>query len=277
MPTDEPLRDEEIQWLNTYEKNVHEFFRTRFESSSDRFEAPYPLLKRFTSSVDAVKVKANGRSRFSAVDEAHNELCIASAILENQGPQFNCIKYEPRLSGCPQSIDFLATSSALKVYVDVKTIKPVATDRWEQYMKAQTEEWMPDNVKLMLEKESRGGELWHNRFAARSGILQYSLELEKKIAESNIMENNTLVVLALCGDGFSWRQDELEDFVAYYYTGTHRTDDPFSLAESRAIQDKQIVIRKSISRFACMQRPQGDVLQTRLTWDVQPPRFPNLS
>lgn len=275
MHTNLPMRDEEIEWLNVYADEVQKIFRTRFESASDRFKSPQLLLDRFTSVVDAVH--ANGRSLFRAVDEAHNELCIASAILENQEPQFTCLEYEPPLNGCAKSIDFLATSGDIKVYVDVKTIKPVATDRWEQFEKAQVKEWFPDNVNIMLEKKWLGGELWHDMFAARSRMLEYSLELEQKIAEGNLSGGNTLLVLALCGEGLYWHQDELEDFVSFYYSGTHRGDDPFSKAEARHIQDKHIAIAKTISRFACMHRPQGGILQKRLNWNVQPPRHPHLS
>ena len=102
MLTDRPMRDEEIEWLKVYANEVLTVFRTRFESASDRFKTPQPLLDRFTSAVDAVK--ANGRSLFRAVDEAHNELCIASAILENQEPQFTLLEYEPLLQGCAKEL-----------------------------------------------------------------------------------------------------------------------------------------------------------------------------
>lgn len=275
MPTDKPLRGEEIVWLNAYADEVRKAFSTRFETASGRFKKPQPLFERFTSAVDAVK--ANGRSLFRAVDEAHNELCIASAILENQEPQFTCLDYEPPLHGCAKSIDFLATSGNLKVYVDVKTIKPVAIDRWEQFEKAQAEGWLPCNANIILEKEWLGGELWHNMFAARSRMLEYSLEFEQKITEGNLSGGSTLFVLALCGEGFYWHQDELEDFVSYYYSGSHRGDDPFSKAEAWDIQDKRITITRTISRFGCMRRTKGDILQKRLNWNVQPPHHPHLS
>lgn len=274
MLIDQPLRDDDIQWLDTYAREVQEVFCARFTMAPERFKTPNLLLNRFSSSVEAVK--ANDRTLFRGVDEAHNELCIASALLDNQGPYFNLLEYEPSLGSCARTIDFLATSNDLKVYVDVKTIKPVPTDRWDQYMRAQVENWLPENVAVMLEKEWCGGELWHNMFAARSRMLEYSLELEQKIADGNLMESNAVVVLALCGEGFYWRQGELEDFVAYYYSGTHRADDPFSLVESQHIQDRKIVLAKTISHFACMQRHQGDILQKRLNWSVKPPSYPNL-
>jgi hypothetical protein len=40
------------------------------------------------------------------------------------------------------------------------------------------------------------------------------------------------------------------------------------------IGEKKITLERTISRFACMRRRQGEVFQTRLNWNVQPPRDP---
>ena len=45
-------------------------------------------------------------------------------------------------------------------------------------------------------------------------MLEYSLELEQKIAGAGLATGDTICVLALCGDGFHWHRDQLEDFVA---------------------------------------------------------------
>ena len=74
-------------------------------------------------------------------------------------------------------------------------------------------------------------------------MLEYSLELEQKIAEGGLTTDNTLFTLAFCGDGFYWHQDQLEDFVSFYYSGVHRADDPFSQVEQRHIY----VVRKLFS------------------------------
>lgn len=270
MSADHPLREEEVEWMMAYASEVLATFRARFESASDRFKTPQPLLNRFSSAIESVR--ANSRSLFRAVDEAHNELCIASALLDNANPQFTCLEYEPVLPGCAKSIDFRATTDArLTVYVDVKTIKPQAKDRWEKFEQALAEGWFPSSVSVLLSKDGLGGEFWHDMFAARSRMLEYSLELEQKIAEGRLTEDKSLFVLALCGEGFHWHQDELEDFVSYYYSGTHRVDDPFANAETRYVRDENIVIAKTISRFACMRRHQGDILPKRLNWNVQPP------
>lgn len=272
----EPLRQEDIDWMTAYANEVVTTFRSRFESASDRFNTWHPLLERFSSAIETVK--ANGRSLFRAVDETHNELCIASALLENRAPLFACLEYEPPLPGCAKSIDFRAkTDGGVTVYVDVKTIKPLAKDRWEQFERAQAEGWFPQSVSVVLSKEWLGGELWHNMFAARGRMLEYSLELEQKIAEGNLSGDGSLFVLALCGEGFHWHEDELEDFVSYYYSGTHRGDDAFGNAEARYVEEENLSIARTISRFACMRRPQGDIFPKRLNWNVQPPRYPHFA
>jgi hypothetical protein len=276
MCTDQLLHQDEIGWINAYANEVLTTFQSRFESASDRFKAWQPLLDRFSSAIEAVK--ANGRSHFRAVDEAHNEICIAGALLENRAPLFTCLEYEPVLPGCTKTIDFRATmDKGTMVYVDVKTIKPLAKDRWDQFERAQGEGWFPPNVSVALSKEWLGGELWHNMFAARGRMLEYSLELEQKIEEAKLSRGDSLFVLALCGEGFHWHEDELEDFVSYYYSGTHRGDDAFGNAEDRYVQEKNITFTKTISRFACMRRPQGDIFSKRLNWNVQPPHHPHFA
>ncbi|MBX9682661.1 MAG: hypothetical protein K2X41_02620 [Hyphomicrobium sp.] len=109
---------------------------------------------------------------------------------------------------------------------------------------------MPDNVQLLFSKEWLGGELWHNSFAARSRMLEYTLELEQKTAECMLQADNTFFVLMLCGEGFYWNEDELEDFVAFYFTGAHRSDDAFSKAEAQHMGENSLKLAKTISRFA---------------------------
>ena len=276
MCADQSLRQEDLEWMAAYATEVESTYRARFESASGRFKTWQPLLDRFSSAIEAVK--ANGRSLFRAVDEAHNELCIASALLENHDPLFALLEYEPPLPDCSKSIDFRATTdTGVTVYVDVKTIKPLAKDRWEQFERAQVEGWFPWNVSVTLSKEGLGGELWHNMFASRGRMLEYSLELEQKIAEGKLFGNGLLFVLALCGEGFHWHEDELEDFVSYYYSGTHRGDDAFANAEARYVEEKKLSIAKTISRFACMRRPQGEIFPKRLNWNVQPPHHPHFA
>lgn len=179
------LDDDDITWLNGYAAEVCDAFRAEFRAAEVRFTGWQPLLLRFTEAVDCVL--HSGRRYFSAVDEAHNELCVASAILGNPNPRIARLEYEPPLPGCAKSIDFGATAEdGVIVYVDVKTIKPVAKDRWDQYERAHQEQWLPANVRVALSRDWLGGEIWHSMFTARGRMLEYALELEGKIAEAKL-------------------------------------------------------------------------------------------
>jgi hypothetical protein len=151
-----------------------------------------------------------------------------------------------------------------------KLPKPQTKDRWEQFERAVAEGSLPQKTSVLMHKDWLGGELWHNLFAARGRMLEYALELERKIAEGHLSRDNSLFVLALYREGFTWEEDELEDFISYYHSGTHRSDDLFANAEARYIQNKNIVITKTISRFVCMRSFPGDIFHERLNWNVQP-------
>lgn len=171
--------------------------------------------------------------------------------------------------------DFRATADdGSTVYVDVKTIKPQAKDRWEQFEETRRQGRFTPNVEVVIKKEWLGGEIWHGLFAARGRMLEYTLELEGKIAGANLRAEKTAVILMLCGEGFHWREDDLEDFVSFYYSGTHRADDPFARMENHEVRKSGIAFQRSITRFACMNRRQGDIAYRRLNWNVLPPRYP---
>ena len=218
---------------------------------------------------------ANERTLVSGVNEAHNELCVASQLLANSEPRFTLLEYEPALAGCAKSIDFRATTvDGLTLYIDVKTIRPKPKDRWPQFETARDTAWFPENVHVIFAEAGLGGELWHNMFTARSRMLEHALGLEAKIRDCNLPADKTRFTLCLCGEGFHWHQDLLEDFAAFYWTGSHRDDDPFSKAETKHDFDKGITLDRTITRFACMRRPQFELRQQRLSWNVRSPAPP---
>jgi hypothetical protein len=108
----------------------------------------------------------------------------------------------------------------------------------------------------------------------RGRMLEYSLELEQKIGEARLAEENVTTILALCSDGFRWRQDQLEDFVAFYSTGVYRADDPFSEMERKYMSANGISLARTISRFGYFERKQGEVRPRRMNWYVRPPGYP---
>jgi hypothetical protein len=269
-----PLTAEDIAWLTDYAAEVRSTYGQEFAAAADRFKDGPILLERFGAAIDSVL--KNGRKHFRAVDEAHNELCVASSLLSNTELKFIRLEYEPSLPGCAKTIDFRATAeNGQVVYVDVKTIKPQDIDRWAQFERAKKERWFPDNVIIGISEEWLGGEIWHAWFAARGRMLEYSLEMEQKIALAHLRAANVFFILALCGDGFRWHRDQLEDFVAFYSTGAYRGDDSLSQVERKYMADDNISLARTISRFGYLQRRQGDIRPNRMNWNVQPPREPH--
>jgi len=267
------LTADDVAWVEGYAADVQKTFGAQFAAAADRFKDGKLLPERFRAAIDAVL--KNGRGHFRAVDEAHNELCVAGALLANTKLKFIQLEYEPPLPGCSKTIDFRATANDGQiVYVDVKTIKPEDTDRWEQFERANAEGWFPENVIVGLSQQWLGGEIWHAWFAARGRMLEYAVELEEKIAAAGLAADSVIRVLALCGDGFRWHQDQLEDFVAFYSTGIYRGDDSFAQVERKYMEDKKISLQRNISRFAYFQRRQGEVHPSRTNWNVRPPRDP---
>jgi len=262
----------DIEWLENYRAEVLKSFGTIFAEAADRFPDGERLWPRFNEAVDYV-LKG---SSFRAVDEAHNELCIARALLLNTKPRFSSLAYEPPLPGCAKSIDFRAVSAeGWMAFVDVKTIKPEPKDRWEQFEKALRDEWFPQNVILAISKEWMGGEMWHQMFAARARMLEYTLELEGKIRDCGLAgRDNTLFILAFCGAGFHWHESQLEDFVQFYRNSRHRSDDPFAKVETHFIQEQNTTLERTVTRFACMRRRQGEMFPASLNWNVQGPIDP---
>jgi hypothetical protein len=52
------------------------------------------------------EVIAKGRSHFSTVDEAHNEICVADAIVSDPSTTEAILLYEPPLPNTDKTIDF---------------------------------------------------------------------------------------------------------------------------------------------------------------------------
>ena len=180
-----PLADDQIAWLEEYRAEVVKAFTAIFADTKDRFSDGERLLRRFNDAVDSV-LKG---SSFRAVNEAHNELCIAKALVDNTKLRFSALAYEPPLPGCARTIDFRAVApDGSTLYVDVKTLRPEDGDRWEQFEEAVREDWVPENVNVVLSREWMGGEIWHWMFAARLRMLENTLELESKIRESGLKE-----------------------------------------------------------------------------------------
>lgn len=262
----------DASWLQEYCDAIHLHYNGLFSRSSTSFPESSALLQRFADARDAVI--SEGWKTWAGLDAAHNELCVAGAILEAPNYPVEELAYEPPPSEGAKTIDFRAEGHDGRVwFVDVKTIAPDFIDRWEQFEAAKTHEWLADRTELVLLRDWLGGELWHSKTAARGRMLEYTLELEGKLGGYPGFEAET-TVLMLCGNGFHWHEDELEDFVAFYVEGHHRPDDSLAAMERHFIKAKKLNLPRRVVRFGYCQRQSCQVSPSRLNWWVKPPRLP---
>lgn len=239
----------------------------RFETplrSDTRFPDAGRLLKRFRAVAREI---AGGARPARALHEVHNELCVATSLLAQD---ISALAYEPVCAGASRTIDFRATTkSAQTVFVDVKTIHPKDSDRWDQFERGQREGWIP--TWMELSRDWLGGEMWHSMFAARSRMLEYAIELESKISAAQLGSDGVFTIMMFCGNGFDWRPSELEDFVAFYFSGHHRFDDPFAAMERHAMAQRNLALNRTITRFGYLERSGVGIEPAVCSWDVQPP------
>ena len=242
-------------------------------SNKERFPDNDKIINHYHDAVAGVC--AHGDQRLRAFHEVHNELCTATAILEGTNePKVTYLQYEPTITNCNKRFDFHVTMSDGTVkYIEVKTIHPTTQDDWEKYQCALKKQRFPKDTHLILDNEWLGGELYHNAYASRTKMMDYALDLEKKIEAclSDIFEK--MVFLVLFTNGFHWHLDELEDFVFFYFNGFHFPGDHFSSMEKFVVKEKNIVFNKTIDCFSFIKRPKTELKPNRVIWNVIPPKI----
>ncbi len=241
--------------------------------ASDRFPSGSDLINRFGAA--AVQLVRAGLDRLNHFQEVHNELCVAVALVENTDPVCSLIEYEPRFPDCQKRFDFRAEfgSGPARLF-EVKTIHPIAQDDWGRYESAVQTARFPDNAQLVLEREWLGGELYHNAYASRAKLLDYTLETESKTQECLGPEPNSITHLMLCTNGFDWHVDMLEDFVYFYRHGRHFNGDHFRLMEEHYIVENNIQLLRNIHYFGYLRRPTTEARPAGGTWSVPPVQWP---
>jgi hypothetical protein len=250
-----------------------EHFSALLKQDRSRIMGLNRCLARYSQSVDTLKDSRDIRA-LAAVEECQNELCVAEELVQDQDHQFSLIEYEPDLQKSDQRIDFRATNNPIVWFVEVKTIHPEFKDRGDQYDEIVKSGRVSDNVTIGFERDWLGGELWHNKFSARSKMAEHALEFEDRIAAAELQAPDHRFVLALFTDGFCWHEDELEDFVAFYQTGHHRLDDGLGKMERHALEEKGRGFMRTISQFAYFERRPFSVSPNRKNWNVRPPQYP---
>ena len=151
-----PFTEENRIWAESYYSALSQELGPRLFEHCAVFPDGGRLLDRLQSARDAVC--SIGWSEWHALDEIHNEICVALAVLALTKQELESLQSEPPLPCTTSTIDFLATTrDGQRYYVDVKTISPKSQDRWEQYAKAQQKGWLPSQNIVHLQKEWLGG------------------------------------------------------------------------------------------------------------------------
>lgn len=231
------------------------------DDPSARANRKRSILAKFHRSLTDVRLVGADRlvkrletaNSWRGVGELHNEICVAASLLDKAG--ITSLEYEPSLRGSLQTIDFrLTTESEETHWIDVKTIDPAPRDRWDQFQSAkQAGRFGPVNV--IHKKEWLGGELFHGNFAARSRILEYTLEFEWKIETANLTQiPRTGGCLVFCGNGFHWHLTDLKAWLEFYFKGTHAPYDSFATMEQHYIATKRIDLDRTVPSFGYLER-----------------------
>ena len=240
--------------------------------SDGRFTNAQTLITRFRDAAE--RLLDGGLDHLNEFNEVLNEIGVAHQILATEpAPRAAALDYEPSMSSCDQRIDFRVAldDGGTVLYVEVKTIHPDFKGRWEQYRWVLENDLLPSNVHYHLDEDWLGGEFWHFRVASRSKMLQYTRDFEDRIRNCLGAEPGAATVLALCGDGNRWHEDELQDFVAFYRSGVHRPDDAMALMEKHHIQQNNIGLDRSIQHFTFVERSNQKTSPRRVVWSVTPP------
>ncbi len=246
--------DDDREAVCRFVKQVEDDLCTKLLAENSRFPSGATLVNRFRDI--ARRWEASGLSQLT---EGVNELCVAKHILAERPSFCSHLEYEPPAGGTDETIDFgIKSESGEQRYLDVKTIHPKSKDAWEQFERVNKGGLFPRNFHYHLEKDGMGGELWHNDFASRSKMLEYTVELESK-ASAYLQDSDAKIWMVFCGSGWHWGYEDLQDFAFYYFTGRHARDDAFSKMEQWDIAHRGLELKRIISGFGMLRRPQTHV------------------
>jgi hypothetical protein len=263
---------EQKEYFETHVAQVKDELISIIIKEKTRFPSYEKLLNRFNEA--ASLLKSNGLRNLDHFFEIHNEVCLAISILEdNSEPKCIQLDYELPFSNSNKLIDFKAQfSMGPPRWLEVKTIHPTSQDDWRRYEKDLSNHRFSDNTSFILQKEWMGGTLYHNAFAARSRILEYTIDFEKKISEC--LAEASITFLVLFSNGFHWHLDELEDFVHFYRHGSHFIGDHFGRMEQYYLETNNITLLRNIDHFSYIEKPDVSIRPKLGIYSIIPPIWP---
>lgn len=234
-----------------------EIFYRPFILGGLRLTGAAKLWRQYEDARDAYR---RGATDFLPVYERINELAAAHVLLADATLNDASIAYETPIAADGSLIDFTASwPGGRTLYVEVKTVHPRTKDTeasWANFEKRSAHH--PEQVNYIVHKELMGGQLYGDAFSARSNFLNYSRQFEDRLAAAHAVRPGEGVLL-VCGTGFRWHRDELEDFADFYRLGVHREDDPFATMEAHTLAQGSIELKRNIRDFGYIKRPMDHV------------------
>ena len=247
---------------------VELYYKPLIKEAGSRLHGGSNLWAQFQNAAELSR-KGNARAIASLIERV-NELVVAKLILDDQceGKRH----YEPHLLPNGRRIDFVIEGAAENIYVEVKTVHPMAENSeaaWQKHIKRR--EHHPGNVHYIVNKDWLGAQIYGNSFAARGHFLDYTRLFEARLEAAQAVRPGR-GVMVFCGTGFDWHLSELEDFADFYMTGRHRSDDPFGPMERHQLETGKITLRRNIAHFAFVKRGMDRVTAEQHVMPVRGPQ-----
>jgi hypothetical protein len=247
------------------------FYRPTIIGPLTRLVGGQKLWRRFEDARDSY---LRGATDFQSVYERINEMAVAHVLLTDTTLAETAIAYEPPIAADGSLIDFVASwPDGRTLYLEVKTVHPRTTDGEEGWSKFENRRGHhPDHVVYIVHKDWLGGQIYGDSFSARGAFMTYARQFEDRLASANDVKAGEGVLL-ICGTGFPWRRDQLEDFADFYRSSRHRADDPFAKMEAHAIASRSIELRRNISEIAYVRRPMDRIEPEEWVAKVEGPKL----
>jgi hypothetical protein len=194
--------------IENHIREADAFFRPLFLQSAERLIGGERLMTEFDRAVSACR--KYGRRQVSGLIERVNELCVARHLLIEPNFATALIEYEPEIVIGPKFDFVIRKSGEPPHYVEVKTVSPLISMNEISWRKAK---FQPRLVVLDMTFVSAGTSAPEQvTKAVQSAFLRNTVETELKLANHALIEPGP-GTLIYCGDGQSWDQVELRDFV----------------------------------------------------------------
>ena len=192
--------------LRDFKKSSENDLCAFLKNEQNRFPNNNKLLKRYRKAYNTCLDR--GRSNLDQFMEAHNEICVAVALLQgNDGKSVRFLEYERPLSATDSRFDFfILRNDDRRLWIEVKSLRSQRLDAWNKFISAKDRALFSEQTDVILSKVFLGGEIYHDWIAGRSKMLEYSVQTEEKINSAGAEVRDDIFVLWFCAPSPRWNR-----------------------------------------------------------------------